>query len=157
MNDILFKTLFGPKLKENYTLEQAIFLLQEKNLIAIGELAEQAISVKSGVDQCDKNCPEIDLVSGKQIKHAQTNPENNKNSCLKAWVSIKGTTAPILAVVTERYTGKQYFFYFPYFSYKKHNGNAFSIPFDLSGRPNKNNKWWDYEVENFEKLCELAG
>ena len=97
MSNILLETVFGSQLKNKYTLEEAFEIFSEQNLIEIGELAEKAISKKSGVAQCDKNTPEIDLVSGKQIKHAQTNPNGNNRTCLNAWFAIKNTCAPILS------------------------------------------------------------
>ena len=157
MSDILVETVFGNCLKEKFTLGEAITILKSKNLIDIGELAEQAISLMSGVEQCDKNMPYIDLVSGKQIKHARTNPEHAWSySCLKANITIRGQNAPILAVVTERVTEKQYFFYFPYKAYQYQNGNTLIIPFETNGAPRKTNKWWRYEVKSFKELCELA-
>lgn len=157
MSNILVETLFGNKLKTQMSLRDAINLLTESNLINIGELAELAISKKSGVDKCDKNTPNIDLVTGKQIKHAQTNPDDQgKVSNLRAHISIKGITAPILAVVTERVTNKQYFFYFPYKSFSMYNGNTFSICFNGdTGEPATG--WaWKHRVDSFEALCELA-
>lgn len=131
MSNILVETVFKNDLMKKMTLKDAIDLLMKDNMIDIGELAERAISIKSGIDQCDKNTPNIDLVSGKQIKHAQTNPDHvGKVSSLKAHISIRGITAPILAVVTERVTKNQYFFYFPYKSFCMYNANTFSICFN---------------------------
>lgn len=155
MSDILVETVFGDYLNTTLTLGEAIRFLKNRNLIAIGELAELAISKKSGIEQCQKNCANIDLVSGVQIKHAQTNP-NSTSGKLIAYITIRGITAPILSVVTERKTNKQYFFHFPYSAYSGQFGNAFSVPFEQSGKPKRSNRWWDYEVESFEKLCELA-
>jgi hypothetical protein len=159
MPNVLLETVFGNQLKNRYTLEEAFEIFSEQNLIEIGELAEKAISKKSGVSQCDKNTPEIDLVSGKQIKHAQTNPEGNSiytNNCLSAWFGIKNTSAPILLVVTERLTKKQYFFYIPYQAYSHVNANAISIPFELDGTPRRSNHWWAHEIATWEELCKLA-
>jgi hypothetical protein len=153
-NDVLFEAIFGKELQTAMTLERAIRVLNEHNLIDIGELAELAISKKSGVALCGKNAPEVDLVTGKQIKHARTNPHSNSGRLL-AHVSIKGTTAPILAVVTERKRNKQYFFHIPYRARAHLTGNAIAIPFDDMGYPGSS-QWWSYEVESFEKLCELA-
>jgi hypothetical protein len=153
----LVETIFDKRLTEKKTLRETIDMLFDMNLINIGELAELAISKKSGIDQCSKNTPGIDLVSGKQIKHAQTNPDNQgKVSTLFAYITIKGITAPILAVVTERVTNKQYYFYFPYKSFCMYNGNTFSICFNgTTGEPTRG--WaWEYEVESFEKLCAMA-
>lgn len=153
-NNILFETIYGRHLKDSMTLEKAIHLLSSHNLINIGELAELAISKKSGVSLCDRNTPEIDLVSGVQIKHAQTNPHSNSGRLL-AHVSIRGTKAPILAIITERKRNKQYFFHIPYYARAHLCGNTIAIPFDDMGYPGSS-QWWSYEVESFEKLCELA-
>lgn len=152
--NILFETIFEKHLQDSMTLEKAICLLSEHKLIDIGQLAELAISKKSGVKLCEQNTPEIDLVSGVQIKHAQTNPHSNSGRLL-AHISIKGTRAPILAVVTERKRNKQYFFHIPYRARSHLCGNAISIPFDDMGYPGSS-QWWHYEVASFEKLCELA-
>ena len=159
MSNILLETVFGSQLKNKYTLEEAFEIFSEQNLIEIGELAEKAISKQSGVAQCDKNTPGIDLMSGKQIKHAQTNPEGNsiyKHNCLSAWFGIKNTSAPILLVVTERLTKQQYFFYIPYKAYSHVNANAISIPFELNGTPRRSNHWWDHEISSWGELCKLA-
>jgi hypothetical protein len=154
MSNVLFKTIFGKELTTEMTLERAIHILSEHNLINIGELAELAISKKSGVALCEKNTPEVDLVSGVQIKHAQTNPRSNSGRLL-AHVSIKGTRAPILAVVTERKRNKQYFFHIPYRARAHLTGNAIAIPFDDMGYPGSS-QWWEYQVSNFDELCNLA-
>ena len=151
----LLHTVFGNKLTQNFTLEDAVNFLNDLDLINIGELAELAISIGSNVQRCSKNTPEIDLVSGKQIKHGRTNPDTQHNG-LKAFCSIKNHKSTILFVATERRTSKEYYFAFPHSSYKKHHGNTIAIPFDFAGRPVKTNHWWRYEVESFEKLCELA-
>jgi len=156
MDNILLETVFGEDLKKTFTLEEAYEIFAKKNLIEVGELAEQAISKKSGVAQCEKNTPEIDLITGKQIKHAQTNPNGNNINSLKAWFSVKNTSAPILLVVTERLTKKQYFFYIPYSSYAHVNANAISIPFELHGAPRRSNHWWKHEVTTWNELCNLA-
>ena len=152
--NVLFEAIYGHHLEDKMTLQQAIHLLSSHNLINIGELAEIAISKKSGVSLCDRNTPEVDLVSGVQIKHAQTNPYANSGRLL-AHISIKGTQAPILAVVTERKRNKQYFFHIPYKARAHLCGNAISIPFDDMGYPGSS-QWWQYEIDSFEELCELA-
>jgi len=152
VND-LTKTLFGRKLNQTMTLADALSFLQEQRLIQVGELAERAISKKSGVALCPKNTEGIDTVTGKQIKHAQTQLDRTEK---RAWISKKNTMAPILAVVTEQLTGKQYFFHFPYSAYCWLSANAFSIPFYDDGAPYRKNSWWQYEIDSFKKLCELA-
>ena len=153
----MYNTIFGKELDCTVTLSQAITMLEARNLINVGEVAEQAISIGSGIALCSKNTPEIDLVSGKQIKRGLTNPDTQWHSgSLKAFCSIKGHTSTILFVATERSTNKDYYFVFPYSAYRYQNGNTISIPFNLSGTPRRSNKWWYYEVGSFEKICEAA-
>lgn len=155
IND-LTKTVFGNNLDRSFKLSAVLSGLNDLNLLNIGELAEKAISMKSGVEQCTRNTPEIDLLSGAQVKHAQTSfLKNSPWQIQKAYISIKGTTAPILAVVTERVTGKQYFFNIPYQARRHLSGNTISICFDKHGNPG-NSQWWAYEVQDFKTLCEMA-
>jgi hypothetical protein len=150
--DVLLDAIFGKQVDKKMSLEDAYFLLKSRNLIAIGELAEQAISKESGINQCDPNTPNIDLVSGKQIKHATTRPIGNRPGW-KASISTN-TTAPILAVITESITLKQYFFYIPYSDFKNLSGTI-AVNFYNDGTPG-NSKWWNNEVKTFKELCKLA-
>lgn len=153
----LYSTIFGSDLDKSFKLSEAIKILEARNLINVGEVAEQAISIGSGVELCSKNTPEIDLVSGKQIKRGLTNPDTQwHKGTLQAFCSIRNHTSTILFVATERLTNKEYYFVFPYDAYKWQNGNTISIPFWLSGSPKRSNKWWAYEVKSFAELCELA-
>ena len=156
----IYKQIFGRKLKNSYTLEDAIAMLAKMDLINFGEAAEKAISIGSGIEQCRKNMPESDLINGKQIKHGLTNPDKihptNGSRHLIAYISIKQHTSTILSIVTERFTGKEYYFVFPYSSYKYYNANTIGIPFYSNGTPNLSNKWWMYNVPSFKELCEKA-
>jgi hypothetical protein len=152
MNNALTRAVFGRKLNQTYTLSEALGMLNDMELIQIGELAELAISKHAGVDLCEKNCPNIDTVTGKQIKHAQTHPERG---AMKAFFSIN-TTAPILLVVSENLTKQQYYFYIPYKEYRHMNANSIAIPFNDDGSPKTSNKWWNHKVNDFNELCALA-
>jgi len=156
MKCVLKETVFGERLNEQMSLSDAIDLLSDLDLINIGELGEKAVSIQTGISQCAKNTPNIDLLNGIQIKTAQTNPDNPTNGFLKAWFTIKNCTAPIAVIVTERVTKKQYFFYIPYSGYKHMNANAVSIPFDERGRPYTKNEWWYYNVPTWADLCKKA-
>lgn len=155
IND-LTKTVFGSNLHKSYTLADVLSKLNKLNLLNSGELAERAISKKSGVKQCSRNTPEIDLESGVQIKHAQTNfVKSSSTNMQKAYIGIKGTRASILAVITEQVTGKQYFLNIPYKARQHLTGNTISICFDEYGNPGAS-QWWEYEVGSFKELCEMA-
>ena len=163
MRNDLTKTVFGNKLGKKYTLAEAISLMHSMDMFNIGELAERAISIKSKVAQCSKNTPDADLVNGMEIKHGMTHPDNPRGNTLSAYLSKEKKTAPILGVVTEQLTGKQYYFSIPYRAYSKSNANTLCIPFELDGTPRRTPKaatylpnWWDFEVATFDKLCKIA-
>ena len=153
MRDVLAEAYFGVDVDNTMTLMEAVILLRRHDLINHGELAERAISVQSGVAMCDKNTPNIDLVSGKQIKSASVKKSISSDH-YKAHISIN-TTAPMLCVVTNLIEGKQYFLHIPVSSHKHLTANAISIPFGKDGLGGSS-QWWNYQVDSFEKLCELA-
>lgn len=154
MINALTKTVFGSKLNESATLADTLKFLASKGLLNEGELTELAISKKSGIAKCPTNTPQIDLINGIQIKHARSHFVKNKTH-QTAYITIRGTKAPIFAVVTESITGKQYFLHIPYKARQHLCGNTIAITFDNYGWPGRS-QWWEYEVETFEKLCELA-
>jgi hypothetical protein len=154
MKDILAETYFGLDVYNKMTLMEAINLLRRHDLLNIGELAERAISVQSGVDMCDKNTPNIDLVTGKQIKHATVKKGAN-SKYYKAYISIN-TDAPILCVITNPVVGEQYFLHIPYSAFSHLTGSCISIYFGTDGKTIAASHWWNYEVDSFEELCELA-
>ena len=163
MKNELTKTVFGKNLDRTYTLSEAITLLHGMDMFNIGELAERAISKKSKVPQCAKNTPDADLINGKEIKHAQTHPDNPNGNTLPAYFGKKNKQSQILGVVTEQLTSKQYYFNIPYSAYNQASANTLSIPFELDGTPRKEPKaatylpnWWDYEVKSFTALCKIA-
>jgi len=157
MSNVLLETVFQDQLNHTMTLAQAFELFDSRNLIAHGELAEQAISIASGVDQCSKNTPGMDLVNGLQIKYAATNYATQGHSgTLKGHITKRGHRETILAVVTETETRKQYFFRFPHSSYRDLNGNTFCVPFDVHGSPRKSNWTWDYQVASWQELVAIA-
>lgn len=154
MKDILAETYFGLDVYNKMSLMEAINLLRRHDLLNIGELAERAISVQSGVDMCDKNTPNIDLVTGKQIKHA-TVKKGASSKYYKAYITIN-TDAPILCVITNPISGKQYFLHIPYSAHAHLTGSCINIGFGTDGRTPASSQWWRYEVDSFESLCELA-
>jgi hypothetical protein len=153
MRDVLAEAYFGDDVDNKMTLMEAIILLRRHELINHGELAERAISVQSGVQKCDKNTPNIDLVTGKQIKSANVT-RSVSSDYYKAHLTTN-TTAPILCVITNLIEGKQYFLHIPPKAHKHLNSNAISIPFGKDGRGGTS-QWWNYQVDSFEELCELA-
>ena len=102
---------------------------------------------------CNKNTANIDLVSGVQIKYS-TVKKPASSGYYMAYISIN-TTAPILCVITNPVTKEQYFLYIPYSAFSHLRGNCISICFGKNGSPSPS-QWWNYEVDSFDDLCELA-
>ena len=153
MNNVLTETLFGDMRQTRMSFEKAFNFLLSKDLINVGELAEQAISKKSGVAMCNKNTANIDLVSGVQIKYATVKKPASSDYYL-AFISLR-TTAPILCVITNPVINQQYFLHIPYKAFRLVNGSCINILFGKDGHP-RPSQWWHYEVDSFEELCELA-
>ena len=155
MRDELAEAYFGVDVDKKMTLMEAIVLLRRHNLLNHGELAERAISVQSGVAQCDKNTRNIDLVSGVQIKSAQVTKSVNSDY-YKAHFGIN-TTAPMLCVITNLIEEKQYYLYIPPAAHSHLSGNAINISFGTSGLfEDSTSHWWGHKVDTFKELCELA-
>ena len=150
--NFMVEHLLGDQATEKVTLAEAFKVLLHMDLINIGEAGEQTISNASGVDRCSRNTAKIDLVSGVQIKTAQTYPDNDK---LQAFFAPGRTRAPILLMVVERLTSKEYFFSFKYNHYKERIGSSICIPFESDGSPRRCNHWWDHEI-TFSELRRLA-
>lgn len=150
----LTKAIFKNRLNAQMSLSDAFDLLNSLNLINIGELAEQAISLTSGVELCSKNTPDVDLVTGKQIKHARV-CKSSSSDYYKAYITIN-THSDILCVVTNPVTNDQYYLYIPYHAFKHYSANTISISFGKNGDDPRPSQWWNYEIDTFEELCELA-
>jgi hypothetical protein len=152
--NILFKQIFGRDLNKQITMLEALDRLEELGLIDYGELGEQATSIATGVDRCDRNHPEIDLVNGAQIKTG-TAAEQKRTDKKIAYISIRKHTDTIYGIVREKKTKKDYFFVLPYSAYKYQNANTIGIPFENDGRPYLDNKWWMYSV-SFDQYTEAV-
>ena len=153
MNCVLLETVFGKQLDQKMSLRQACELLRKENLLNNGELTERAISKQSGVELCSPMTPNIDTVTGKQIKYATVKKPASEDY-YRAYIS-RNTDAPILCVITNPVLKEQYFLHIPYSAHKHLNGSCLNISFGRNAQPGKS--WlWKYEVDSFEKLCELA-
>lgn len=153
MNCVLLDTVFGKQLDQRMTLKQACELLREQNLLNNGELTERAISKQSGVKLCDPMTPNIDTVTGKQIKYA-TVKKSAKSKHYKAYIT-RNTDAPILCVINNPVQNEQYFLHIPYEAHWYLTGSCIALSFGTYGEPGAS-IWWKYEVDSFEDLCELA-
>ena len=151
IND-LTKTVFGGKLHRSYKLADVLKSLDQMGLLNNGELTEIAISQGSGVERCKKLTENIDLVTNKQIKHAKTYKRPSGQ-----WIATisRNTTAPMLVVIDEQKTGKQYYLNIPPSAHRHLSGNTISVGFGSDGIPGSS-QWWAYEVKDFATLCKLA-
>ncbi len=158
MKNILTKTVFGDTLNKTMTLNESLTLLKSSNLLNEGELAEQAVSIKSKITRCKRNKKGYDLVNGAEIKFSNTNIQSNGN--LVAYVTKKHNNGTIFSIINETLTKKQYFFVFPEEIYTKVKGSTFSPSFHRNGLPRRDTigaiNWWEYEVKSFAVLCRLA-
>jgi len=152
MRNALTQTVFGKELDKKYTLADALTKLDKMDLLQNGQLAELAISKTSGVEMCSKLTKNIDLVTGKQIKHARTHLR--PTGTWYATIS-RNTTAPMLVVISETNTGKHYYLSIPYNAHSHMLGNTINISFGKDGS-GLNSHWWRYKVNSYEELCELA-
>jgi len=159
VNDLTV-TLFGHQaLNNQMTFKDVLSLLQELDLIDIGELAEKAISKKTGIRQLARCHASADLENGWEIKHGQAHL-NKKGTQRNAYIAgLKNKTETLRVVITERLTGKLYFFKVPYESYKDYKDSSLTWPFNVDGSPKRDSytitrpSYWDFEVADFDELC----
>jgi hypothetical protein len=152
MNNQLVKAVFGNKLNKSYKLSDILSMLDKSSYLHMGEITEVGISNHSGVARCKKLTENIDLVTKKQIKYAKTYKRSAGSWC--ATVS-RNTTAPMLVVVDEQCTGKQYYFYIPFKAHRHLKGNTINMSFGTDGCYT-DGIWFDYQVKNFDTLCKFA-
>lgn len=155
MNCVLRDTVLADVLNKRMTVKKTYNMLYEMGMINKGQLAELAISKTAGVALCPTGTPNIDIVTGKQIKYAQA-AKGTGSQQVRAFIS-RNTTAPILAVVYNPFTDTQYFFYIPQWAHDHLSGNCITISFGKDGTKDITAHWlWEFSVDSFEALCELA-
>ena len=160
VNDLTV-TLFGHQaLNQQMSFKDTLALLQDLDLINIGELAEKAVAKKVGVKQTGRCNVGYDLENGWEIKHGQTHL-NSRGTQRKAFIAgMHNKTGTLRVVITERLTGKLYFFKVPHKAYKDYATSSLNWCFDVAGTPQRIPKaatsrpcYWDYEVETFDELA----
>jgi hypothetical protein len=160
VNDLTI-TLFGrSKLNRKMSFRDALSFLQDLDLIDVGELAEKAVAKKTGVGQTTKSHPGCDLVNGWEIKHGQTHL-NSKGTQRRAYVAgMQNKTGTLRIIITERLTGKLYFFKVPHRAYRDYCNSSLQWAFEVDGTPQRRAlramtrpNYWDYQVESFDELC----
>jgi hypothetical protein len=160
VNDLTM-ALFGQELlNTQMSFKDTLALLQKLDLINVGELAEKAISKKIGIDQACKCQSSYDLINGWEIKHGQAHLSSKGTQRLAFVAGMKNKTSTLRVIITERLTGKLYYFKVPYEAYMKYTNSSLQWAFDTDGtpqrwfkRPNSRPCFWDYEVASFDALC----
>lgn len=160
VNDLTV-TLFGNEtLNKQMSFKDTLSLLQELDLINIGELAEKAIAKKTGSKQMGKCQEGYDLENGWEIKHGQAHL-NTGGTQRKAYIAgMRNKTGTLRVVITERLTGNLYFFKVPYHAYRDYSTSSLCWCFNVDGTPQRVPKaatsrpcYWDFKVGNFNELC----
>jgi len=160
VNDLTL-TLFGEQaLNKRMSFKDTLTLLQELDLINVGELAEKAIAKKTGVRQTSRCQQGYDLENGWEIKHGQSHP-NKKGTQRRAYIGgMENKTGTLRIVITERLTGQLYFFKVPFRAYKDYRSSSLNWNFDPDGTPQRVPRaatsrpcYWDFEVSSFDELC----
>lgn len=137
------------------TVNESIKFLWNKNLIVIGELAEQAIVKKSTLKQHSRNTKGSDFNDNSDSKYVTVSHYQTKLGCIQSYASIGGIKNKIGALrvmVFEPKTEKNYFFLIPHRIYKPYIGknDSLKIYFDKNGKPrrptraDKRYDLWDY-------------
>ena len=162
VNDLTV-TLFGEQaLNQKMTFKDTLSLLQELDLINVGELAEKAVAKKTGIEQTNRCHCSYDLINGWEIKHGQARL-NRKGTQRNAYIAgMENKTGLLRVVITELLTGKLYFFKVPYHAYVNCKSSSLSWTFETDGTPrrqfvkpgsSRRPNFWDFEVASFDELC----
>jgi hypothetical protein len=160
VNDLTLAVFGKDLLRKRMSVGKFLRLLDQKNLLDIGELAEQAKSKTAGVALCKKHTKGIDTENGVQIKHVKTWTEP-KVTGIRAHVSPRNSQGPLAITVTETITDKQWYFWIPLNDAQQANSIKFTFNSDGSPRRGKGRcdaylpDWWNYNVDNYQELCKL--
>ena len=159
VNELTLSVFGEEALNKKYSLSTILSILNNANLINIGELAERAVANKANTTQVSRCNRGFDLDNGWEIKHGQTNPKYNSNQRVAYIAGFKNKTTDLRTIITETLTGKLYFFKIPYSYYSIVRGQSIAFQFFSDGRPSRIRRdpscynAWDYEIESFKELC----
>lgn len=161
VNDLTVALFGRTGLNKSMPVKDVLTMLQDLDLLNVGELAEKAIAKKIGVAQAERCNAGSDLVNGWEIKHGQARKVNRGARRCAYVAGLKNKHGLLRVVITELLTGRLYFFKIPYSAYQYCVGSTIKFNFDLDGTPRRQQhhtsfrpNFWDYEVESFDNLCE---
>lgn len=151
MNQQLINMLYTPAQRtQAMTFNQCLELLWSQNLLATGELAEQALVKKSRgvIKQNTRNRKASDFTDNSEHKYSTV--QYNSRYCGRAQITgLKNKTGLLRVMVYEPRTGKNYFFRVPHSVYSRVTSPK--IYFDLEGQPrdpvrkDANFNMWQYK------------
>jgi len=135
MNQQLINMLFSAKERNaKMTLNEAIELMWEKNLLQTGEIAERGLVKKSKglLTQNSRNKKSSDFNDGSELKYATV--QYDSPNCARAQINgLNGKTGLLRVMIFEPVTKKNYFFRVPYEIYS--TVTSPKVYFDLVGNP----------------------
>lgn len=154
MNHELVRMAFSRYYRTDFfTLEEAIEFLWARNLINVGELAEQAVVRLGKKTQTSRNNPSCDFTDNSDSKYV-TVSYYNENSPYASVGGLKNKRGTLRVIVFEPKTEINYFFKIPHRVYKPYTGgnDSLKIWFDKHGKPREPKRHsrynlWDYEVD----------
>jgi len=82
-----------------------------------------------------------------------------RKKTIGAYITVKNKKDDVKVIVTEKeFTNKSYIFHIPYEAWSARVKRTIEIPFDLNtGKPRRQNHWWDYEVARGLELSQILG
>jgi hypothetical protein len=141
--------------------QRTLDILIEMGALQVSTLLELAIANVGDLDVISADAH--DLSDGSEVKMATVRTHRRGTSCGAMISNTKNKTGLIRAQVMEPTTEKFYYFTIPYDAHSKITGASnIDIPFHLDGTPRKDYKpkilpnWWKFEVESFERMCEVS-
>lgn len=154
MNQDLINYAFaGEDFSKPYTLAEAATFFHGRNILNLGELAEQAISKKIKIGQQTRNKEGSDLLDGTEIKYSIV--QFYTSSTYATIGNVKNKTGTIRAWVYEERTKKNHYFLIPYSVYSQYfeggKKSTMKVWFDSKGKPrtpkfNTNPNLWECRV-----------
>lgn len=140
-------------------LEQAVYdgLIQRDRLVELAVSRVSKIATDSKVGQ--------DLADGSDVKSVVSNARNN-NAKLGQWTNsykvpkVDTKVGALRVVAYNKILDTFNYFFIPYEAYRGISAIEIVLEYathygeyDFTGLPQKNRKWWQYEVDSFEDLC----
>lgn len=164
--DIRFFNEFAKYLDFSETEIETLLRAVEMGIIQRDRLVELAIS-KTGNIKMDSTHGQ-DLADKSDVKTVVSGIRNN-NKEKGSWThsfSVRGVAnknGALRVVAYNKLLDRFHYFFIPYEAYQHcqytveiiaENFNNIFIEPNFTGIPNLNRKWWNYEVDSFELLCQ---